>query len=258
MSLAFQQDSEEALAAFGNKTVPLKQKQAQVDGVFRSVAGNYDLMNDLLSGGLHRAWKAALVSAANPPKTKPFHHLDVACGSGDIALALAQRFQSQTYSTLVDINPDMLELARARANVARFADRLSFALANAEDLSFPDKSFDLYTIAFGIRNVPRMEHALKEAYRVLKTGGHFLCLEFSQVNVPILEELYAWYADKIIPRLGEWVVGDAAPYRYLVESIARFPDQRRFADLLREAGFAKVSWRNLSGGIAALHSAWRI
>jgi demethylmenaquinone methyltransferase/2-methoxy-6-polyprenyl-1,4-benzoquinol methylase len=160
--------------------------------------------------------------------------------------------------TVADINPAMLEVGRARAGRRRLAGRLGFVDANAESLPFADRSFDAYVIAFGIRNVPRIDAALAEAARVLKHGGRFLCLEFSRVELPGLERLYDFYSFQAIPRLGQLVAGDAEPYRYLVESIRRFPEQPRFAAMIGDAGFERVTWRNLSGGIAAIHSAWKL
>lgn len=244
--------------AFGREDVRVSEKQARVDQVFHSVAENYDLMNDLLSFGLHRAWKSLMAAAANPPKTRAFTHLDVAGGTGDIVFAVQKRGGPRTRSTLLDINAAMLDMASRRLEASEYASRVKIVQGNAEALAFPDKSFDLYTIAFGIRNVPDMHKALCEARRVLKIGGHFLCLEFSQTRVPLLEETYRAYSDHVIPRLGEWVAGASAPYDYLKESIRRFPGQEEFAQALREAGFARVTWQNLACGIAALHSAWRI
>jgi demethylmenaquinone methyltransferase/2-methoxy-6-polyprenyl-1,4-benzoquinol methylase len=248
----------EDYASFGRETVMLNEKQERVDQVFHNVAKHYDLMNDLLSTGLHRVWKSLMAASVNPPKTRAFEHLDVAGGTGDIVHAVQKRGGSQTKSTLLDINEDMLIVARQKLAGAAYKENVDVVHGNAEELAFPDKSFDAVTIAFGIRNVPRMEKALAEARRVLKTGGHFLCLEFSQVNVPLLEEAYKFYSDRLMPKLGEWVAGDAGPYDYLKESIRRFPGQDDFSQMLVDIGFAKVSHQNLACGIAALHSAWKI
>jgi demethylmenaquinone methyltransferase/2-methoxy-6-polyprenyl-1,4-benzoquinol methylase len=243
---------------FGSRQVPLDEKQALVDDVFHSVARRYDLMNDLMSFGLHRAWKAALVTAVNPPKTLPFALLDIAGGTGDVALRVVETGGAETRATVSDINADMLEIGRERA-AARFPDNLiSFTEANAEALPFKDRSFDAATIAFGIRNVPRIEQALTEAYRVLKIGGRFLCLEFSAVDIPGLDRLYDFYSFNVIPALGRMVAGDAESYHYLVESIRRFPNPQTFATMLRAAGFARVSFQPMTGGIVALHSGWRL
>ncbi len=243
---------------FGLRQVPLAEKQALVDDVFRSVAHRYDLMNDLMSFGLHRAWKDALVTAVNPPKSRPFALLDLAGGTGDVALRVIEAGGEDTRATVCDINPDMLAVGLERAAARSHADAVTFTEANAEALPFKDRSFDAATIAFGIRNVPRIDRALAEAFRVLKIGGRFLCLEFSAVNVPGLDTLYDAYSFNVIPALGRVVAGDAESYRYLVESIRRFPKPQPFADMLRTAGFARVSYRLMTGGIVALHSGWRL
>jgi len=247
-------------APFGARQVPLGDKQALVDDVFRSVARRYDLMNDLMSFGLHRAWKDAVVTAVNPPKRRPFALLDIAGGTGDVASRVLAAGGEATRAAVCDINADMLAVGRARiaARGTAMQQRMAFIEANAEALPFSDRSFDAATIAFGIRNVPRIEAALAEAYRVLKIGGRFVCLEFSAVNVPGLDRLYDFYSFNVIPALGRAVAGDAASYRYLVESIRRFPRPEAFAAMMQAAGFARVSFRSLSGGIVALHSGWRL
>ncbi|MGE3990480.1 bifunctional demethylmenaquinone methyltransferase/2-methoxy-6-polyprenyl-1,4-benzoquinol methylase UbiE [Pseudorhodoplanes sp.] len=246
-------------ANFGFRRVPLDHKQGLVDDVFRTVARRYDLMNDLMSGGLHRAWKAALVTAVNPPKSgRAFRLLDVAGGTGDIAFRVLEAGGSGTRATILDINGEMLAVGRERALRRGLDTAVTFIEANAETLPLPDRSFDAYTIAFGIRNVPRMDVALREAHRVLRPGGHFLCLEFSSVDVPALEALYDFYSFNVIPALGRAVAGDAESYRYLVESIRNFPRPQAFAAMLREAGFARVSFTPMTGGIVALHSGWRL
>jgi len=247
-------------ASFGARQVPLADKQALVDVVFHNVARRYDLMNDLMSFGLHRAWKDALVSAVNPPKTRPFALLDIAGGTGDVAMRVITAGGEDTRAVVCDINDDMLDVGRSRA-AARgqcIMDRVTFAEANAEALPFPGRSFDAATIAFGIRNVTRIGTALAEAYRVLKIGGRFVCLEFSPVQVPGLAALYDLYSHNVIPALGRAVVGDAESYRYLVESIRRFPKPEEFAAMLRAAGFARVSFQSMSGSIVAMHSGWRL
>ncbi len=244
---------------FGFRQVPLVDKQGLVDDVFHKVARRYDLMNDLMSGGLHRAWKDILVTAVNPPKSgRPFHLLDVAGGTGDVAMRVADAGGSGTKVTALDINADMLSVGRERAAKRGLDQAVTFMEGNAEELALPDKAFDAYTIAFGIRNVPRIDAALKEAWRVLRPGGHFLCLEFSSVDVPGLEKLYELYSFNVIPAIGRAVAGDAESYRYLVESIRKFPKPETFAAMIRAAGFARVSYRTLSGGIVALHSGWRL
>jgi demethylmenaquinone methyltransferase/2-methoxy-6-polyprenyl-1,4-benzoquinol methylase len=245
-------------AHFGSRQVPLEDKQGLVDDVFHSVARRYDLMNDLMSLGLHRAWKNALVTAVNPPKTRPFALLDIAGGTGDVAFRVIESGGPDTRATVCDINADMLDVGRGRAAARALEGTVTFAEANAESLPFADRSFDAVTIAFGIRNVTRIEQALAEAYRVLKIGGKFLCLEFSAVDVPGLDRLYELYSFNVIPALGRLVAGDAESYRYLVESIRRFPDPQTYAAMLRTAGFARVSFQPMTGGIVALHSGWRL
>ena len=245
-------------ARFGAREVPLTDKQALVDDVFRSVARRYDLMNDLMSFGLHRAWKDALVTAVNPPKNRPFALVDIAGGTGDVAMRIVAAGGNDTRATVCDINADMLAVGRERADGRGLGDAVAFTEANAEALPFKDRSFDAATIAFGIRNVPRIEVALAEAYRVLRIGGRFVCLEFSAVNVPGLDTLYDLYSFNVIPALGRAVVGDAESYRYLVESIRRFPKPQAFAAMMRAAGFARVSHQLMTGGIVALHSGWRL
>lgn len=243
---------------FGFQKVPLADKQGLVDGVFRSVASRYDLMNDLMSGGLHRAWKEALVTAVNPPRKAEaaFRVLDLAGGTGDVAFRIAERAGAATQITVADINDEMLAVGRERAQKMQHA--IEFTHANAETLPFADRSYDAVTIAFGIRNVPRIDVALAEIHRVLRIGGHFLCLEFSSVDVPGIDRLYDLYSFNVIPALGRAVAGDAESYRYLVESIRKFPKPAVFADMIRSAGFRRVSFTRLTGGVVALHSGWRL
>jgi demethylmenaquinone methyltransferase/2-methoxy-6-polyprenyl-1,4-benzoquinol methylase len=243
---------------FGHRTVPLDEKQSLVDDVFHKVAGRYDLMNDLMSFGLHRAWKDALVAKVRPSLTRSFSHVDVAGGTGDVAIRIADAGGPLTTVTLVDVNADMLRVAEDRAARRSFSSRLVFIEGNAEALPLADSRFDAYTIAFGIRNVPRIEAALGEAYRVLRRGGHFLCLEFSRVDLPGLERIYDAYSFAAIPALGKVVTGDGAPYRYLVESIRKFPSPDSFAAMIAEADFARVDYTRLSGGIVAIHSGWKL
>ena len=244
---------------FGFETVPLRDKQGRVDDVFHSVARRYDLMNDLMSGGLHRAWKDALVTAVNPPKgDMPFASLDLAGGTGDVALRIVAAGGAGTAVTVCDINADMLAVGAERAIQRGVNDRVTFEQGNAEELHYPDRSFDCVTIAFGIRNVPRIDRALAEAFRVLKHGGRFLCLEFSSVDVPGLDMLYELYSFQVIPRIGEAVAGDREAYRYLVESIRKFPKPKAFAQMIEQAGFRRVSFTPMTGGVVALHSGWRL
>jgi demethylmenaquinone methyltransferase / 2-methoxy-6-polyprenyl-1,4-benzoquinol methylase len=243
---------------FGRRTVRLDEKQGLVNAVFHSVARRYDLMNDLMSFGLHRAWKDALVAKVRPSLTRPFAHLDVASGTGDVAMRVAWAGGPRTTVTLVDVNGDMLRVAEERAARRSLSGRLTFVEGNAEALPLADSRFDAYTIAFGIRNVPRIEEALREAHRVLKRGGRFLCLEFSRVDVPVFERIYDAYSFAAIPAIGKAVTGDGGAYRYLVESIRRFPPPERFADMIGEAGFARAAFTRLSGGIVAIHSGWKL
>jgi demethylmenaquinone methyltransferase / 2-methoxy-6-polyprenyl-1,4-benzoquinol methylase len=244
---------------FGFRDVPLGEKQALVDDVFHKVAARYDLMNDLMSAGLHRAWKDALVTAINPPRSeRDFALLDVAGGTGDVSFRTIAAGGTGTRATVADINADMLGVGRERAFAQGLDDAVTFVDANAEALPFADRRFDAVSIAFGIRNVPRIDVALKEMHRVLRLGGRFLCLEFSNVDVPGFDALYELYSFNVVPAIGRAVVGDAEPYRYLVESIRRFPRPNAFADMMRTAGFGRVSHRVMSGGIVALHSGWRL
>jgi demethylmenaquinone methyltransferase/2-methoxy-6-polyprenyl-1,4-benzoquinol methylase len=245
--------------SFGYREVSEAERQGLVNEVFATVAERYDLMNDLMSGGLHRLWKDDLVAALNPPRgEQPFRLLDVAGGTGDVAIRYARASGPNATAVLCDLSPEMIAVGRRRVAAAALEKRITFAQGNAEALPFPDRSFDAYTIAFGIRNVTHIDRALREAFRVLRTGGRILCLEFSEVQVPILDRLYDFHSFEVIPRLGALAAGDAEPYRYLVESIRKFPNQTRFAEMIRAAGFARVSYRNLTGGIAAIHSGWRI
>ena len=254
---------------FGERTVPLGEKQGLVDDVFHSVARRYDLMNDLMSGGLHRAWKDALVTAVNPPtKGRPgrlaekggrdFRLLDLAGGTGDVAFRVIEAGGPNVHVTVCDINADMLAVGRERAEKRGHDLAVTFEQGNAEELPYPDRSFDCVTIAFGIRNVPRIERALGEAYRVLKLGGRFLCLEFSAVTVPGIDALYDLYSFQVIPRIGRLVTGDREAYAYLVESIRKFPRPEPFADMIRAAGFRRVAYTQMTAGVVALHSGWKL
>jgi len=249
----------ESTASFGFRAVPETERQGLVNQVFAAVAGRYDLMNDLMSGGLHRLWKRDLITMLNAPRGEtPFRLLDVAGGTGDIALRYARDSGPKATAVICDISPEMLEVGRNRISAAGLQNRIACVEGNAEALPFESGSFDAYTIAFGIRNVTHIDKALAEAYRVLKPGGRFLCLEFSECQVPILDRLYDFHSFEVIPRLGKLTAGAAEPYRYLVESIRRFPKQEAFAGLVRGAGFGRVSYRNLTGGIAAIHAGWKI
>jgi demethylmenaquinone methyltransferase/2-methoxy-6-polyprenyl-1,4-benzoquinol methylase len=242
--------------SFGYDEIDPEEKSSRVREVFRRVASRYDLMNDLMSGGIHRLWKEALLDWLAP--RRGMHLVDVAGGTGDIAQRFLSRVDGEARVTLCDINDAMLGVGRDRALDAGWLNEIDWVAGDAMALPFPDRSFDAFTIAFGIRNVTHLDRALAEARRVLKPGGRFLCLEFSRVVLPVLDRLYDAYSFNVVPVLGRYVAKDEASYRYLVESIRRFPDQQAFAALMRDAGFEQVRWRNLSGGIAAIHSGWRL
>jgi len=244
---------------FGYTRVDAADKAAKVAEVFGAVAGSYDLMNDVMSGGLHRLWKDAMVAWLRPGwPARPYRHLDVAGGTGDIAFRVARAAGSSTRSLVLDINPAMIASGMARPETRALGSSIGFSVGDAEVLPLADKSMDAYTIAFGIRNVTDKPRALAEARRVLKIGGRFLCLEFSHVDAPVLDTIYELYSMNIIPSLGGAVTGNAGAYQYLVESIRRFEDQPAFAAMIKEAGFSRVTWRNLTGGVAAIHSGWRL
>jgi demethylmenaquinone methyltransferase / 2-methoxy-6-polyprenyl-1,4-benzoquinol methylase len=243
--------------AFGFRTVNSGEKQGLVNDVFSKAASRYDQMNDLMSGGLHRLWKDDFLTMLNPPKSSAtFKVLDVAGGTGDIAFRISDAGGSGTH--VADISPEMVAEGCKRGETEGYRSRVDFTVGNAEQLGFPDQSFNAYTIAFGIRNVPKIDAALKEAYRVLKPGGRFMCLEFSHMDLPLAQQAYDAYSYTVIPAVGKVVTGDGQPYRYLVESIRTFPKQQPFADMIGEVGFSRVTWRNLTGGVVAIHSGWRI
>ncbi len=239
---------------FGFRTVRRTEKAGLVRDVFDSVATRYDIMNDLMSGGVHRLWKAAMVDWMAP---QPWQHLvDLAGGTGDISLRFLKAGGGS--ASVTDINESMLAAGRGRRDLGKFADRLSWCAGNAEALPFETASADLVTIAFGLRNVTNREAALAEAYRILRPGGRFLCLEFSQVSNDVLARAYDSWSFNVLPRLGQLVAGDADSYRYLVESIRTFPSPEILADMFAGAGFAQVRVRRLSGGIACIHSGWKL
>ncbi len=248
------QDDTPRTTHFGYQTVPEGEKAARVQGVFTSVAARYDLMNDAMSVGIHRIWKDAMMDWLAPrPGTRL---LDVAGGTGDIAFRFLRRGGGA--AVVCDMTESMLVEGRRRAEAQALGDRLDWIAGDAMHLPFADRSFDAYTISFGIRNVVRPEVALAEAFRVLRPGGRFLCLEFSRIPVEGAQWLYDRYSFNVIPALGQAITGDRASYQYLVESIRRFPDQAGFAALVEAAGFGLVRYRNLSLGIAALHSGWKL
>ncbi len=257
-------DSREEQASFGFREVEPREKTRLVRGVFSSVAERYDLMNDLMSAGVHRIWKSVFLTRANPQPGELL--VDVAGGTGDVAIGFLKRADSRPQAErrdpaaaiLLDINIDMLEAGRKREGAKHFGARLRRVVGDAEGLPLPERCADAYTIAFGIRNVTRIEAALEEARRVLKPGGRFFCLEFSHPITDGLQKLYDAYSFNVLPRLGRLVADDEDSYRYLVESIRRFPAQDAFARMIGRAGFARVRHENLSAGVVAIHSAWRI
>jgi len=241
---------------FGFRDVPVADKTRLVGEVFRSVAPKYDLMNDLMSMGVHRLWKRDFIGTAGLRKGDVV--LDLASGTGDIARLLAEAVGEGGQVTATDINPAMLSLGRDRLTDEGLLANLRYALANAEFLPFPDRSFDQVTIAFGLRNVTDKALALREMHRVLKVGGRASILEFSAVQSDLLKPMYELYSFEVLPRLGAAVAGDADSYRYLAESIRKHPDQETLAAMMREAGFERVSCRNLTGGIVAIHAGYRV
>jgi demethylmenaquinone methyltransferase/2-methoxy-6-polyprenyl-1,4-benzoquinol methylase len=249
----------DATTHFGFREVPEEAKASLVRGVFDSVAGRYDLMNDLMSLGVHRLWKAALIAEIAPRPHELL--LDVAGGTGDIATRYIEAsggVDAGGRAIICDINAEMVGVGRDRALDDGYVRGLNWTVGDAEHLPVAPGSIDVYTIAFGLRNVTRIEAALAEVRRVLKPGGRFFCLEFSRVVLPVLDRLYDLYSFSVLPHLGEMVTGDRDAYQYLVESIRRFPPQSEFARLIAQAGLDRVRVRNLSGGIAAIHAAWKI
>ena len=243
----------DATTHFGFRTVAAKAKAPLVRAVFDSVAGRYDLMNDLMSLGVHRAWKRAMIDVLRPRAEQTY--LDIGGGTGDIAFLW--RAAGGGPVTVIDANPSMIAVGRARA-AKRAIDGIAWTVGDAEALDLADRSFDVAGSAFCLRNVTHLDRALAEAFRAVKIGGRFVCLEFSRLALPGLDKLYDAWSFKVLPALGEKIADDRAAYQYLAESIRRFPPQERFAAMLKTAGFERVGYRNLTGGIAALHWGWRL
>jgi demethylmenaquinone methyltransferase / 2-methoxy-6-polyprenyl-1,4-benzoquinol methylase len=244
-----------SITHFGFQTVDETQKAGLVHGVFTNVASRYDVMNDVMSAGVHRVWKDAMMDWLAPRNGQRL--LDVAGGTGDVAFRFLGRAPGAS-AVVLDMTESMLREGERRSEAAQLADRLDWVVGDAMALPFPDNSFDVYTISFGIRNVTRIPDALSEAFRVLRPGGRLMVLEFSQLTNAGLQRLYDLYSFNVIPRMGQVIAGDRDSYQYLVESIRKFPDQDTFATMIRAAGFEQVKVRNLSFGIAALHSGWKI
>jgi len=240
---------------FGFETVPEDEKAGRVQGVFSSVASKYDIMNDVMSGGVHRLWKDAMMDWLAPRAGQKL--LDVAGGTGDVSFKFLKRAGSG-HATVCDLTENMSIEGRQRAEAAAMQDNLDWVVGDAMALPFEDNTFDVYTISFGIRNVTRPQEALNEAYRVLRPGGRLMVLEFSQLPNPMMQKAYDLYSFNVIPRMGQIIANDRDSYQYLVESIRNFPDQDTFLEMVRTAGFENASYRNLTMGIAALHSGWKI
>lgn len=248
-------DDKDATTHFGFRDVPESEKAGMVHGVFTSVASKYDVMNDLMSMGIHRIWKDAMMDWLAPRPGQRL--LDVAGGTGDVAFRFLGRAPGSS-AVVCDMTESMLVEGRQRAEAGAMADRLDWVVGDAMALPFADNSFDVYTISFGIRNVVRIDEALREAYRVLRPGGRIMVLEFSQIPNDLMQKAYDLYSFNVIPAMGQVVTGDRDSYQYLVESIRQFPDQETFAGMIRAADFGQVKYRNLTMGIAALHSGWKL
>ncbi|MEM9581632.1 MAG: bifunctional demethylmenaquinone methyltransferase/2-methoxy-6-polyprenyl-1,4-benzoquinol methylase UbiE [Pseudomonadota bacterium] len=248
-------DSSEKTTHFGYKDVPEAEKAGMVHGVFTNVASKYDVMNDVMSGGIHRLWKDAMMDWLAPRAGQRL--LDVAGGTGDIAFRFLAR-AGEAEAVVLDMTESMLVEGRKRAEAEALSTKLDWIVGDAMALPFEDNSFDVYTISFGIRNVTRIADALSEAFRVLRPGGRLMVLEFSQLPNPMMQKAYDAYSFNVIPRMGKLIANDSESYQYLVESIRKFPDQDRFAAMISAAGFENVSYRNMTFGVAALHAGWKI
>lgn len=249
------QNNADQTTHFGFETVPEAEKAKKVQGVFTSVASKYDIMNDVMSLGVHRIWKEAMMDWLAPRPSQKL--LDVAGGTGDISFKFLKR-AGFGHATVLDITENMLIEGRKRAEANQVLDSLNWVVGDAMALPFADNSFDVYTISFGIRNVTRPQEALNEAFRVLRPGGRLMVLEFSQIPVPLAQKAYDFYSFNVIPRMGKLIANDRDSYQYLIESIRKFPNQETFLSMVRQAGFENANYRNLSLGIAALHSGWKI
>ena len=248
-------DQSEKTTHFGFETVTESEKAGRVKSIFGSVASRYDIMNDVMSGGIHRVWKDAMMDWLAPRSGQKL--LDVAGGTGDIAYRFLKR-AGQGHATVLDLTEEMLVEGRKRAEASQMVDQLDWSVGDAMALPFPDNSFDVYTISFGIRNVTRPQDALNEAFRVLRPGGRLMVLEFSQIPNPAMQWAYDRYSFNLIPLMGQLIANDRDSYQYLVESIRKFPDQDMFLNMVRSAGFENAKYRNLTAGVACLHSGWKI
>ena len=248
-------DEIENTTHFGFQSVPESEKAGRVRGVFSSVASKYDVMNDVMSGGAHRLWKDAMMDWLSPRSGQRL--LDVAGGTGDISFRFLKR-ASHAHATVLDLTNEMLKEGKMRAEAAQLGGSLEWVVGDAVALPFADNSFDVYTISFGIRNVTRPQDALNEAFRVLKPGGRLMVLEFSQIPNDLLQWIYDRYSFIVIPKMGKLIANDRDSYQYLVESIRKFPDQETFLGMVRTAGFENAKYRNLTMGVACLHSGWKI
>ncbi len=248
-------DNSRKTTHFGYRDIPEEEKAGMVHGVFTNVASKYDIMNDVMSGGIHRIWKDAMMDWLAPRSGQRL--LDVAGGTGDVAFRFLNR-AGAAEAVVLDMTESMLVEGRKRAEAEALTDKLDWIVGDAMALPFEDNSFDVYTISFGIRNVTRVSDALSEAYRVLRPGGRLMVLEFSQLPNPMMQKAYDLYSFNVIPRMGQAIAGDRDSYQYLVESIRKFPDQETFAAMIRDADFENVSYRNMTFGVAALHAGWKI